>query len=191
MTVCCVELEVPTALTNILVSHHIIFLQETTETNFYLLKSICLHYNMTLIYKTKKSLTMIVINYQHITFQNSNTLKSIRQSYCFTDAVIKINGLKKSIHLVSVYYPITSETDNQLIVNNALRQLPRSHHIILGGDFNHILDPELDAVKTVSQLAPKQAVTHESESFYNDYNLVDVFRVRHPTTKSYTSRNTN
>lgn len=134
---------------------------------------------------------MIVINYQHITFQNSNTLKSIRQSDRFTDAVIKINGLKKSIHLVSVYYLITSETDNQLIVTNALRQLPRSHHIILGGYFNHILDPELDAVKTVSQLAPKQAVTHESESFYNDYNLIDVFRVRHPTTKSYTSRNTN
>ncbi len=57
--------------------------------------------------------------------------------------------------------------------------------MIVGGDFNVIMDPKLDGYGGNPRL--KKSVK-KIENICSSYDLVDIWRVRNPDTKSFTRR---
>ena len=60
------------------------------------------------------------------------------------------------------------------------------HNIIIGGDWNFILNKDLDAEGGSPQL--KLSSIAELVKIKNKYNLIDIFRVRFPESKRFTYR---
>lgn len=57
------------------------------------------------------------------------------------------------------------------------------YELIIGSDINAILDHKLDkSSKAHSNVQATKALQH----LLSDFNLMDVWRLRHPTTKEYT-----
>ena len=57
-------------------------------------------------------------------------------------------------------------------------------NIILGGDFNYPLNPNLD--KRGGVMIPRKAVIESIECLQDELDLVDIWRTKNPETKSYT-----
>lgn len=90
--------------------------------------------------------------------------------------------------LVNVY---NNNTENEQIttIQNLDKMLESvdeilEHEIIIGGDFNFILDKELDAYGGNPLLKLKSIA--EITKLKQKYNLCDIYRIRNPTTKRYT-----
>ena len=62
--------------------------------------------------------------------------------------------------------------------------LDEEENIILGGDFNCPLNPVLD--KKGGILLPRKSVVATIDCLCGDLDLVDIWRVKNPSTKSYT-----
>ena len=60
----------------------------------------------------------------------------------------------------------------------------RDSNVIAGGDLNCALDPTLD--KRGDILIPRQHVIKSIESFQNELNLHDIWRIKNSNTLSYT-----
>lgn len=76
--------------------------------------------------------------------------------------------------------------DNPQFFSRLIAELPdiNSHHLILGGDFNCVLDPVLDRSRAGTQIN----VSKSGEvllSFLNNYKLQDHWRISNPTTRQY------
>ena len=87
------------------------------------------------------------------------------------------------IILANVYGP---NWDNPQFFSRLIAKLPdiNSHHLILGGDFNCVLDPVLDRSRAGTQIN----ISKSGEvllSFLNDYRLQDPWRSSNPTTRQY------
>ena len=65
-----------------------------------------------------------------------------------------------------------------------IENLDSEENIILGGDFNCPLNPILD--KRGGIMIPRKSVVESIETLQNELDLVDIWRVKHPLTKSYT-----
>ena len=57
-------------------------------------------------------------------------------------------------------------------------------NIILGGDFNCTLNPLLD--KKGGIFTPRKSVVKTIESLQDELDLVDIWRIKNPTKKSFT-----
>ena len=57
-------------------------------------------------------------------------------------------------------------------------------NIICGGDFNCLLNPKLD--KTGGVMVPRKMVIYNIRCLQNEWDLVDIWRIKNPQTKSYT-----
>ena len=57
-------------------------------------------------------------------------------------------------------------------------------NIIIGGDFNCPLDPKLD--KKGGVMVPRKMVIDNIECLQNELDLVDVWRIKNPQSRSYT-----
>lgn len=58
-----------------------------------------------------------------------------------------------------------------------------SHHLILGGDINCVLSPTLD--RSSSKKSPLSKSVHTIQLFLKTYGVVDVWRFRNPTARTY------
>ena len=62
--------------------------------------------------------------------------------------------------------------------------LDEEENIILGGDFHCPLNPLLD--KKGGILTPRKSVVKTIESLQDELDLVDIWRIKNPTKKSFT-----
>ena len=65
-----------------------------------------------------------------------------------------------------------------------IENLDSEENIILGGDFNCPLNPNLD--KRGGIMIPRKSVVNSIECVQNELDLVDIWRVKNPETRSYT-----
>ena len=74
----------------------------------------------------------------------------------------------------------------QFSLRKVLRKenLDEEENIILGGDFNCPLNPFLD--KKGGILTPRKSVVKTIESLQDELDLVDIWRIKNPTKKSFT-----
>ena len=95
--------------------------------------------------------------------------------------------------LINFYAPTKNFEGEQVGYIDKLRSLlenKQDKNIILGGDFNTVLNPEIDK-KGGSQYNTPLRYTHNLETFMNDYELCDIWRVRNPNAKKFTWRRRN
>ena len=94
----------------------------------------------------------------------------------------------KSYVLVNIYAPnkdkdltIFFRNTQKLICDN---NLDCEENIIIGGDFNCPLNPLLD--KNGGVITPRKAVVESISCMQSELDLIDVWRIKNPRTKSYT-----
>ena len=92
------------------------------------------------------------------------------------------------VHLIILYGP---NNDNSHFFNQIQNLISdeNADYVILCGDFNFVLDPNMDTFnyKHVNNPNAKKKVL----SMINDLNLCDIYRSLHPTTRRYTWRRKN
>ena len=71
-----------------------------------------------------------------------------------------------------------------LLISLRKENLDEEENIILGGDFNCPLNPLLD--KKGGILTPRKSVVKTIESLQDELDLVDIWRIKYPTKKSFT-----
>jgi exonuclease III len=68
------------------------------------------------------------------------------------------------------------------------QKLSEDHLLIMGGDFNLTLSPELDKR---GDLETKEQARAVLESLMEELNLIDIWRIKHPGLKRFTWRQYN
>ena len=117
--------------------------------------------------------------------------------YCIQSKIIDPLGrfiiLKVEIEdslyvLINVYAPNKdkeiSKFFNDLLVTIRREELDTEENFIVGGDFNCPLNPVLD--KKGGSLTPRKSVVTSIDCFREELDLVDIWRVQNPITKSFT-----
>lgn len=96
--------------------------------------------------------------------------------------------------IASLYAPTQDKPTQQLEFMDNLESIldtMTSENVILGGDFNCLLDPRLD--RNSSSVLPNSSLTYRNRlrSFMEERSLCDIMRVRHPNKRTYTFRRGN
>ena len=102
--------------------------------------------------------------------------------------IVKATILDKQYVLVNIYAPNKDKdllaflgTIQKLICDN---NLDDEENIIVGSDFSCPIDPSLD--KKVGFLSPRRAVVERILCMQSELDLIDIWRIRNPSIKSYT-----
>lgn len=102
--------------------------------------------------------------------------------------IIKAEFNDKMYVLINIYAPnkdsnIVSFFNNLLLIlrNN---NFDEEENIIMGGDFNCPLNPLMD--KKGGQLSPRKSVVSTISNLLEEFDLVDIWRVKNPQKKSFT-----
>lgn len=87
------------------------------------------------------------------------------------------------ITLINVYGPNNDEPDFFRKVFSLIPKLSQTN-LVIGGDFNCVLDAYLDrsSLKIPSQSNSRNFLN----AFVNNYSLIDIWRLMHPTDRDYT-----
>ena len=91
--------------------------------------------------------------------------------------------------LINLYGPNSDTPCFYSELVNKILEAYSTQHIIIGGDFNLILDKELDSMNYINHNNPK--ATAEVLKLMDILNLKDIFRDNHPDLKRYTWRRKN
>ena len=105
--------------------------------------------------------------------------------------ISKVQVDDKVYVLVDIYAP-SKDKDSILFfkkLHNLLQteNLDSEENITVGGDFNCPLNPTLD--KKGGIMIPRKSVVNNIECLESELDLVDIWRVKNPQTKSYTCKN--
>lgn len=92
----------------------------------------------------------------------------------------EINNI--SLTLVNVYAP---NLDNPIFFQKVFSLIPdiSQTHLIIGGDFNTVLDTYLDRSST--KRLPRNASSEFLNAFINNTNVLDIWRAMNPTGRDY------
>ena len=105
---------------------------------------------------------------------------------CFVISKVQVDD--KVYVLVNIYAP--NKDKDSILFFKKLHTLPQTENldseedIIVGGDFNCPLNPTLD--KRDGIMIPRKSVMNSIECLQSELDLVDIWRVKNPQTKSYT-----
>jgi exonuclease III len=118
---------------------------------------------------------------------NINVIKNIRKS----DGrllLLELTVGEKNILLANIYGP---NDDNLELFQNICSDITDMEclDMIIGGDFNLVLDTEIDKKGGTRKTHTKSAVY--LKNIMQNLNLVDIWRIQHPETKQYTWRRRN
>ena len=93
-----------------------------------------------------------------------------------------------TLNLTTVYGPNTDDPEFFMFIKNFIENQQTDYSIICG-DFNLVLDPDLDSFnyKHINNPKVRQTVL----KVINDYDLCDIYRNLHSSTKRYTWRRKN
>ena len=111
-------------------------------------------------------------------------IKDSEGRYIFIDC--KIQGFR--LILGNVYFPTRNFENEQLSFLRKLRNIlgrlnEKGYPVIAGGDFNMILNSELDYLGQSSSRISKR-FNQEIEEFMQEMHLLDIWRTRHPLKKA-------
>lgn len=86
------------------------------------------------------------------------------------------------ITLVNIYAP---NVDDEQFINSLLLKIPDmdSHQLIIGGDFNLVLDSDLD--RSSRRPVTETKMAKSVKKFMNTYKIIDPWRTLHPNTRQY------
>lgn len=87
-----------------------------------------------------------------------------------------------SLTLVNIYAP---NIDNPIFFQKVFSLIPdiSQTHLIIGGDFNTVLDTYLDRSST--KRLPRNASSEFLNTFINNTNVLDIWRAMNPTGRDY------
>lgn len=87
-----------------------------------------------------------------------------------------------SLTLVNIYAP---NIDNPIFFQKVFSLIPdiSQTHLIIGGDFNTVLDTYLDRSST--KRLPRNASSEFLNMFINNTNILDIWRAMNPTGRDY------
>ena len=88
----------------------------------------------------------------------------------------------ETLQLINVYAPNNDTARKTLFTS--LESFFSSHNIILGGDFNCVMNAQLD--KRGGDPLPRPYATAKLKQILTRYNLTDVWRFQHPTMQAFT-----
>ena len=102
--------------------------------------------------------------------------------------ILKAEIKDKIYVLINIYAP-NKDTDTVDFLNNLRRilhneNLDEEDNISLAGDFNCPINPVLD--KKGGHLLPRKSMVATIDCLCDDLDLVDIWRVKNPSTKSFT-----
>ena len=102
--------------------------------------------------------------------------------------ILKAEIKDKMYVLINIYAP-NKDTNIVDFLNNLQtillkENLDEEENIILGGDFNCPINPVLDKKRGI--LLPRKSVISTIDCLCDDLYLIDIWRVKNPTTKSFT-----
>jgi len=102
--------------------------------------------------------------------------------------ILKVEFKDKSYVLINLYAP-NKDTDIVNFLNNLRlilqnENLDDEENIIIGGDFNCPLNPALD--KKGGILLPRKSVVASIDCLCDEIDLVDIWRLKNPVSKSFT-----
>jgi hypothetical protein len=109
--------------------------------------------------------------------------------YIFLKATIQGH---EDIHLINIYAP--NDEENRAIFIKDINTLLSKHDshqatVFLGGDFNTIIDPNLDRKGGKLNKSKQQTfVLNNLEELITTHDLCDIWRIRNPDTRRYTWR---
>ena len=114
---------------------------------------------------------------KNIPFIHSQTISDQRGRYVIVSGTLNSTPLI----LVNVYGP---NFDDAFFFQNLCKALPNlsDSSVIMGGDFNNVLDPILDRQHSKSSTCRNSGTLN---NLMQSYNLVDIWRLLHPTTKDF------
>ena len=175
-------------LKQLIENNDITLLQDLGKTTRSLLDIIQLP--LTIIYS---KLTAIVIHHKiddliKVTNQHTFELDPVAFPRV-SDAVIRVNN-KRKYHIINVYYPPNKFDEQRQLIRMIYRQLKNKNTpIIMGGDFNHILNPEIDRQFQVRHNYSETRTTEESLLRNTQLKLIDAYRCFEPQAINFTNHN--
>lgn len=173
-------------LKQLIENNDITLLQDLGKTTRSLLDIIQLP--LTIIYS---KLTAIVIHHKIddlIKVTNQHTFELDPVAFP-SDAVIRVNN-KRKYHIINVYYPPNKFDEQRQLIRMIYRQLKNKNTpIIMGGDFNHILNPEIDRQFQVRHNYSETRTTEESLLRNTQLKLIDAYRCFEPQAINFTNHN--
>ena len=101
--------------------------------------------------------------------------------------LLKAEVCKQKVAIVNVYAPNDEQTQIRFyteLLQLLHQQYDKDYSLIIGGDFNVVLNPELD--KKGGQNRPRQRVVDILETILQDFSLMDVWRAKNPNKQEYT-----
>lgn len=115
---------------------------------------------------------------KNIPFQHLSTKQDINGRYLIVTGTI----LEKHVTFVNLYAPNFDDPHFFRSVFNIIPDV-NSTHLIIGGDFNCILDPFMDR-HSPSPPKPSNSAT-VLNNLIHSLNILDIWRLQHPTDKDY------
>ena len=103
--------------------------------------------------------------------------------------IVNIDIEKENFTLVNIYSPTQNETQQQIQIIDILETkigMFRTDNIIIGGDFNLHLNPELDAISF--KPSPNKVYRQNLIAFLESNDLTDIWRVYNPEKQVFTWR---
>ena len=174
-------------LKQLIENNDITLLQDLGKTTRSLLDIIQLP--LTIIYS---KLTAIVIHHKiddliKVTNQHTFELDPVAFPRV-SDAVIRVNN-KRKYHIINVYYPKQIRRAAATYKNDIPPTQEQNTPIIMGGDFNHILNPEIDRQFQVRHNYSETRTTEESLLRNTQLKLIDAYRCFEPQAINFTNHN--
>lgn len=177
-------------LQQLIANNDITLLQEVGQTTSMMLDSIRLY--LTIIYSIR---TAIVIHHKidgPIKVTNKHTLDLDDPLVPrVSDAFIKVNN-KKRYHIIHVYYPSSAFAKQRILIRDIFFRLKNNTTpIIMGRDFNHILNFELDRQfqGMINSAEKKTTTTKESLLRNKQLQLLNAYGYFEPKKSNYTKSN--
>jgi exonuclease III len=99
------------------------------------------------------------------------------------------------IIIINVYYPCASKPKDQEAlwdkVRNMISEIDNydEKYIIMGGDFNFLMNLGLD--RDGGNPSHNESVKRKINTFLNDFDLIDIWRIRNPYLRQFTWRQKN
>ena len=116
------------------------------------------------------------------------TIHSCIVDPCGRYIILKATIKDKVCVLINIYAPNKDRDIIQFFKNILItlrsEDFDSEENIILGGDFNCPLNPIMD--KQGGVMTPRKSVISCINYIQSELNLVDIWRIKHPNTKSFT-----
>ena len=155
----------------------VIFLQETHVDSMSLANSLKYKYNCEAFWSlgSNRSSGVGILIFNHLNFTVEKFEFDLNGRFLFLDLLIE----NVPFRLMNVYAP-NKECHRKEFFNDLSKYVVCNRNIIMGGDYNCILNPKYDKLGKGANLDYGTVGSKELTSLCNDYSLVDIFRHLYP-----------